>query len=79
VAEDARDPKSALQEWVQARGLPLPDYVETGREGPDHAPRFTVDVRLSTGQTAQAQAKSKRLAEQEAAKALLGLLEDGDG
>jgi ribonuclease-3 len=79
VAEDARDPKSALQEWVQARGLPLPDYVETGREGPDHAPRFTVDVRLSTGQRAQAHAKSKRLAEQEAAKALLGLLEDGDG
>ncbi len=83
VAEEARDPKSALQEWAQGRGLPLPDYVETGRDGPDHAPLFTVEVRLSNGEAAEAQARSKRLAEQEAAKVLLARMEgsqvDGGG
>ena len=42
VAEDARDAKTALQEWAQARAMPPPAYVETGREGPDHQPVFTV-------------------------------------
>lgn len=75
VDADARDAKSALQEWAQGRGLAVPDYVELGREGPDHQPNFTVEVRLSTGQTAQAQARTKRAAEQAAAAALLGQLE----
>ncbi len=75
VAEDARDAKTSLQEWAQARGLPPPDYVETAREGPDHAPLFTVEVRLASGETAAAQARSKRLAEQAAAKLLLDRLE----
>lgn len=74
VAEDARDAKSALQEWAQARGLPPPDYTEEGREGPDHKPVFTVAVRLSTGETVAAKAGSKRVAEQEAAAALLTML-----
>src|SRR5690606_24420196 len=44
VAEDARDAKTALQEWAQARGQPLPAYVELSREGPDHAPVFTIEA-----------------------------------
>lgn len=68
---DARDAKSALQEWAQARGLPPPDYTETARSGPDHAPMFTVAVHLASGETATAEARTKRLAEQAAAKALL--------
>ena len=71
VEADARDAKTALQEWAQARGEPPPAYVEVGREGPDHRPQFTIEVRLSTGATARASAGSKRQAEQAAAAALL--------
>jgi len=76
VAEDARDAKTALQEWAQARAMPPPAYVETGREGPDHQPVFTVEVRLASGLVASARAGSKRLAEQAAAKTLLARVED---
>ena len=71
VAEDARDPKTALQEWAQAQGDTPPSYVEVGREGPDHQPVFTIEVRLASGEREQASAGSKRHAEQAAAKALL--------
>lgn len=71
VEADARDSKTALQEWVQARGEEPPAYVELAREGPDHAPVFTIEARLRGGRTAQARAGSKREAEQAAARALL--------
>ncbi|MDG1239566.1 MAG: ribonuclease III [Planktomarina sp.] len=71
VKADARDPKTALQEWVQARKGPPPNYVELTRSGPDHAPQFGIEVRLHTGEAAQAKAGSKRHAEQAAAKLLL--------
>lgn len=77
VEADARDPKTALQEWAQARGMPPPLYSETGREGPDHQPVFTVEVSLVDGARESARAGSKRLAEQAAAKALLARLEGG--
>lgn len=75
VEADARDAKTALQEWAQARGLPPPAYTEQGREGPDHQPLFTVEVRLSSGETEVAKAGTKRQAEQTAAKALLARME----
>lgn len=71
VADDARDAKTALQEWAQARGDAPPAYVETDRSGPDHQPVFTIEARLASGQTAVAKAGSKRHAEQAAATALL--------
>jgi ribonuclease-3 len=71
VAEDARDAKTSLQEWAQARGEVPPQYVEVARAGPDHQPVFTIEVRLSSGPTEQATAGSKRHAEQAAAAALL--------
>ncbi|QOL81789.1 ribonuclease III [Pseudooceanicola spongiae] len=71
VEEDARDAKTSLQEWAQARRLPPPAYIETARSGPDHAPIFTICARLETGEEATAKAASKRMAEQAAAKALL--------
>ena len=74
VENDAKDAKTALQEWAQARKLPPPTYAQTSREGPDHAPVFTIEVRLSTGETERATASSKRHAEQAAAKALLDRL-----
>ncbi|MEP1519994.1 ribonuclease III [Ascidiaceihabitans sp.] len=76
VEEDARDAKTALQEWAQARKMAPPRYVETQRSGPDHAPVFTIAARLDTGAQALATAGSKRQAEQAAAKALLADLEN---
>jgi len=70
VDVDARDPKTALQEWAQARRHPPPRYVETAREGPDHAPIFTIKVELASGETETAKAPSKRTAEQAAARLL---------
>jgi ribonuclease-3 len=74
----ARDPKTALQEWAQARGLRPPAYLDVGREGPDHAPVFRVEARLDDGRAAAASAASKRAAQQLAAEALLARLE-GEG
>lgn len=71
VEPDARDAKTSLQEWAQARGMPPPAYLETARSGPDHAPVFTLRVTLEDGQSAEATAASKRVAEQAAARALL--------
>ncbi|MBO9436047.1 ribonuclease III [Ruegeria sp. R13_0] len=74
VEADARDAKTSLQEWAQARGQKPPSYIEVKRSGPDHAPVFTIAARLQDGTEAQATAGSKRQAEQAAAKALLGSL-----
>lgn len=74
VDTDARDAKTSLQEWAQARGQKPPAYVEVSRSGPDHAPVFTISARLQDGTEAQATAGSKRQAEQAAAKALLDRL-----
>ncbi len=71
----ARDAKTALQEWAQARGQNPPTYVELARSGPDHAPRFTIAVRLESGEEARAEAGSKRQAEQAAAAQLIAQLE----
>ncbi|HWB49747.1 MAG TPA: ribonuclease III [Stellaceae bacterium] len=69
-----RDPKTRLQEWAQARGLGLPAYRVLATEGPDHAPRFTVAVRVGQSEEASATASSKRAAEAEAAAGLFSLL-----
>ncbi|MDG1458674.1 MAG: ribonuclease III [Pseudoprimorskyibacter sp.] len=71
VEDDARDAKTTLQEWAQARGLALPTYTQLERSGPDHAPQFTIQVALSTGNTATATAGNKRQAEHAAATVLL--------
>ena len=76
VDEDARDPKTTLQEWAQARGLPPPNYDTVGRSGPDHAPVFEIRASLSSGERATAVAGNKRQAEQAAAKQLLSELKD---
>ena len=75
VEEDARDPKTALQEWAQARGEPPPTYAEVARSGPDHQPVFTIEARLQSGRAERATAGSKRQAEQAAAAELLRKVE----
>ena len=71
VKGDARDAKTMLQEWAQARGQNPPKYEIMSQSGPDHAPEFLVKVLLDSGETADATAGSKRQAEQMAAKSLL--------
>jgi ribonuclease III len=73
---DARDAKTVLQEWAQARRQNPPTYTETAREGPDHAPVFTIKARLQSGENATATAPSKRQAQQAAAAQLLTQVED---
>lgn len=74
VETDARDPKTALQEWTQANGKGLPVYQEISREGPDHAPVFTIEVQVGSDMAATAKAASKRKAEQSAAATMLARL-----
>jgi len=75
VDDDARDAKTSLQEWAQARSLSPPEYIEIDRNGPDHAPIFTIMAQLSTGVKGSATAGSKREAQQGAARALMAILE----
>ncbi len=69
-----QDAKTALQEWAQGRGLPLPEYHERHRTGPAHQPLFTVEVSVRDRPPAVGEGRSKRLAEQAAAEALLETL-----
>lgn len=71
-----RDPKTALQEWAQGRGLPLPVYEAVGRDGPDHAPIFEVEVSVEGAPPTRAKGASLRKAEKEAAAMLLTHLEE---
>ena len=69
-----QDYKSALQELLQARDLPLPDYRLVGTVGPDHQKRFHVEVVVNGEALGQAMGPSKKDAEQEAARAALDRL-----
>lgn len=72
------DPKTALQEWTQGRGLGLPVYTLTGRAGPDHAPVFTIQVDVSGYAPARGEGSSRSRAEKAAAGNLLKILR-GEG
>jgi ribonuclease III len=71
IAAPERDAKTALQEWAQARALAAPAYDEVERSGPDHAPKFTVQVSIEGFTPEMGTASSKRAAEQAAAKAFI--------
>jgi ribonuclease-3 len=70
----AQDYKSALQELVQARNRPLPEYRVIGAIGPDHQKRFDVEVLVAGESLARATGPSKKEAEQEAARLALSRL-----
>ena len=71
-----KDPKTALQEWLQARGKPLPEYVVVKTQGEDHSRLFTISCKIATIESAaEATASSRRKAEQLVAEQLLQQLE----
>ena len=66
-----RDYKSALQELLQSRELPLPEYRLVGSIGPDHRKLFQVEVIVKGERIGDATGRSKKEAEQEAVRAAL--------
>jgi ribonuclease-3 len=70
-AAGQQDYKSGLQELVQARSQPLPEYRLVGTFGPDHDKRFEVEVVVGGETLARASGPSKKEAEQEAARRAL--------
>ncbi|MBI2590646.1 MAG: ribonuclease III [Candidatus Blackburnbacteria bacterium] len=67
VKESLKDPKSMLQEFVQARGLPAPGYKVVAETGPDHAKEFAVEVFIDKKSYASGKGNSKKAATQDAA------------
>ena len=65
------DFKSALQELLQAREMPLPEYRLVAAFGPDHRKQFEIEVVVRGEPLASATGSSKKDAEQEAARAAL--------
>ncbi len=66
-----QDAKTALQEWAQSRGRPLPTYRTLGMTGPAHRPLIEVEVRVEGLEPETAKGPSRRVAEQAAATVLL--------
>lgn len=84
VVRPPKDPKTALQEWAQSRGMPLPVYTTIMVSGPDHDPTFSVQVSVRGHPRVTASGHSKRQAEQSAAALLMRMIrsrksDQGDG
>jgi ribonuclease-3 len=74
VSETPADPKTALQEWAQGQGLPLPVYRVVKTAGPAHAPKFLIEASVKGFDAVQSEGDSKRAAQKEAAAKLLELV-----
>ncbi len=70
-----RDSKSTLQEWAQARALPLPVYTILRREGAAHEPLFDVECTVRGLPPVRAEGRSRRIAEQAAARRMIDQIE----
>jgi ribonuclease-3 len=73
------DHKSALQEWLQQRGLGPVQYHVRNESGPDHQKTFEVEVRHAGRRLSASEGCSKKEAEQAAARLALEILEAGGG
>jgi len=74
-ATSGKDPKTQLQEWLQAKGLPLPEYAIVAIDGEAHRQAFTVRCHVQgIAEDTTGHGSSRRIAEQEAARAALALL-----
>ena len=75
--EELKDSKTRLQEWLQARGRPLPQYALQREEGADHAKKFHVTCLLpDDGTILEESGNSRRKAEQAAAGRVLVFLQE---
>jgi ribonuclease-3 len=72
-----QDPKTELQEWVQARGLSLPQYEIIGKSGPDHAPIFSIELKIEGSSPVVSEGTSRRQTEKLAATEMLQKLKSG--
>jgi ribonuclease-3 len=70
-APPAQNAKAALQEWSQARGLGVPEYLIAAKSGPDHDPHFEVEARVGNLPPARGAGRTRREAEQDAAAVML--------
>lgn len=73
-----KDYKSQLQELLQKRYKILPKYITEDRDGEPHEPTFTISVSLNNKYKFEAQGKTKKEAEQAAAKEMLNFMNDPD-
>ncbi len=78
-ADDLRDPKTRLQEWLQARGASPPDYELVSVTGKAHQQRFEVRCLVPGQEPAPGEGRSRRGAEQQSARRMLARLTDGNG
>ncbi|MBP6252586.1 MAG: ribonuclease III [Rubrivivax sp.] len=75
-----KDPKTELQEWLQARRVPVPAYRIVATRGQAHAQTFEVECAVSTLRLAErGEGRSRRAAEQQAARRMLAVLNRSDG
>ena len=80
IASWSKDAKTELQEWLQARRLPVPAYRIAATRGQAHAQTFEVECAVATlGLTQTGECRSRRIAEQEAARRMLDVLKRNDG
>lgn len=78
-AAELKDAKTRLQELLQSRRLKLPEYAVTRVYGQAHAQTFEVECSVSEqDESTHGSGKSRRLAEQQAAEAMLKALGSGD-
>jgi ribonuclease-3 len=75
----SKDPKTELQEWLQARRIPVPAYRILATRGQAHAQTFEVECAVATlGLVDRGEGRSRRAAEQQAARRLLATLRASD-
>lgn len=79
ASEQHLNPKGRLQEILQERARGAPEYVTLAEEGPDHARHFTVAVMIGDEEFGVGRGKSKRSAQQEAARRALFALSERNG
>lgn len=78
MLEPPKDAKTALQEWAQGRGLPIPVYEVARTSGPAHEPHFTIRVIVNGLEPLEAEGASKKKAEKAAAELLLAKISRGE-
>lgn len=71
---ELKDPKSRLQELLQSKGQPLPEYKVMAMKGEAHNPTFVIEVRTTSFGNATGEGPSKQAAQQDAARMLLDSL-----